>query len=246
MSGKEIQLPGNSRMKKLLGILIILAIVSIVYIPVFQNGFLKTWDDNRYVLENKYIQEISPESVVKMFTVYYDGHYHPLTLLSLAVDYKIGGLEPKTYHITSLILHLVNVILVFSFVFLLFNKRNLLVPLVVSLLFGLGTMNVESVAWISERKNLLYSMFFFASLIAYLKYIELNKRKFYFLSLLFFLFSILSKSMAISLAVTLILIDLYYKRRVLSRKIIIEKLPFFLLAIAFGVVAIFAPKIELG
>jgi len=225
---------------------LILIITIGVYVPVFQNSFLKTWDDNRYVLENKYIQEISPESVIKMVTIYYDGHYHPLTLLSLAVDYKIGGLEPKTYHTTNLILHLINVLLVFGFVYLLFNKKNLLIPLIVGLLFGISTINVESVAWVSERKNLLYSLFFFASLIAYLKYLELNKRKFYFLSLLFFLFSILSKSMAISLAATLILIDLYSKRKVFSQKVIFEKVPFFLLSIVFGVVAVFAQKSSWG
>jgi tetratricopeptide (TPR) repeat protein len=246
MSGKEIQLPGNSRGKMLLWILMILAIVTIVYIPVLQNGFLKTWDDNRYVLENKYIQDLSPGSVIKMFTIYYDGHYHPLTLLSLATDYKIGGLNPKPYHITSLILHLINVILVFGFVYLLFRRQNLLVPIIVSLLFGINTMNVESVAWVSERKNLLYSMFFFASLIAYLKYLELNKKWFYVLSVVFFIFSILSKSMAISLAATLILIDLYNKRNVFSRSVVLEKLPFFLLAFTFGVVAVFAQKSSWG
>jgi tetratricopeptide (TPR) repeat protein len=246
MSGKVILSSGNSPGKMFLWMVIILTIVTIVYIPVFQTGFLKTWDDNRYVLENKYIQELNPESIMKMFTIFYDGHYHPLTLLSLALDYKIGKLDPKTYHTTSLILHLINVILVFIFVYLLFDKKNLIVPLVASLLFGIGTMNVESVSWVSERKNLLYSLFFLASLIAYLKYIVLNKRVFYFVSLLLFLFSILSKSMAISLAVTLILIDLYFKRTIFSRKVIFEKIPFFLFAIAFGVVAVFAQKTSWG
>jgi tetratricopeptide (TPR) repeat protein len=225
---------------------VIVIITLAVYWPVLRNGFLKTWDDNRYVIENKYIQDLNPESVIKMFTIYYDGHYHPLTLLSLSVDYKMGGLNPKTYHLTSLILHLLNVVLVFVFVYLLFNKKNRLVPLVVSLLFGISTMNVESVAWVSERKNLLYSLFFFASLIAYLKYLEIGKRRFYFLSVLLFLFSILSKSMAISLAVTLILIDLFYKRDVFNRKVILEKIPYFALAIAFGIVAVFAQKTSWG
>jgi tetratricopeptide (TPR) repeat protein len=246
MLEKEIQLQEYSRNKLILWIVIILTLVFIVYIPIFQNGFLKTWDDNRYVIENKYIQDLNPESALKMFTIYYDGHYHPLTLLSLAMDYKTGGLNPKTYHITSLFLHLVNVILVFGFVYLLFNKKNLLVPLIVSLLFGISTMNVESVAWISERKNLLYSLFFFASLIAYLKYLEVHKKRYYVLSIVLFLFSILSKSMAISLAAMLILIDLFYKRNVWNRKVIFEKLPFFLLAIAFGVVAVFAQKSSWG
>jgi tetratricopeptide (TPR) repeat protein len=246
MSGREIQSSGHSQGKMLLWMVIILTIITIVYIPVFQNGFLKTWDDNRYVIENKFILDLSPGSALKMFTIYYDGHYHPLTLISLAADYKIGGLNPKTFHITNLILHLINAILIFGFVYLLLKRKDLLVPVVVSLLFSLSTVNVESVAWISERKNLLYSLFFFASLIAYLQYLELNLKGLYFLSLLFFLFSLLSKSMALSLPVTLILTDFFYQRKVLYRKVILEKLPFFFLAIAFGIVAVLAQKSTWG
>jgi protein O-mannosyl-transferase len=246
MLGKEIQLQGFSRNKLILWIVIILTLVFIAYIPIFQNGFLKTWDDNRYVLENKYIQEFNPGSLIKMFTIFYDGHYHPLTLLSLAIDFKIGKLDPTTYHITNLVLHLFNVIIVFLFVYYLFKKKELLIPVVAGLLFGISTIQVESVAWISERKNLLYSLFFFSSLISYLKYIELNRKIFYILSIVLFLFSLLSKSMALSLAATLILIDLFYQRNIFDRKVIMEKIPYFLLAIVFGILAVFAQKSTWG
>ncbi|MCD4682766.1 MAG: tetratricopeptide repeat protein [Bacteroidales bacterium] len=224
----------------------ILLITFLVYWPVLQNDFLKTWDDDRYILENPHIQKLNPTTIGKMFTIYYDGHYHPLTLFSLAIDYQIGSLSPQTYHTSNLILHLINTLLVFWFIFLLFKKKNTVIPLVSALLFGICTMHVETVAWASERKNLLYAFFFFVSIIAYLYYIEKNKKWLYVLSILLFLFSILSKVMAISLFVTFVLVDFYYDRKLLSRKVIVEKIPFFILAVLFGIVAIFAQTSSWG
>jgi tetratricopeptide (TPR) repeat protein len=229
-----------------LWLLLILFLTFLVYLPILQNGFLKTWDDNRYVLENPYIQKINPEAIGKMFTVFYDGHYHPLTLFSLALDHHFGGLTPEIYHVHSLILHLVNTLLVFVFLQLLFRKKSRFIPLVTAFLFGISTTHIETVAWVSERKNLLFALFFFASLISYIRFIETEKKWLYLTSLLLFLLSILSKSSAISLAVTIVLIDLFFRREVFSRRVILEKIPFFLLAIIFGVVAVMAQKTTWG
>jgi protein O-mannosyl-transferase len=232
--------------KYLFWLLLILALVFLDYLPILQNKFLKTWDDNRYVIDNPYIQNLSPEAIGKMFTVYYDGHYHPVTLISLALDHHFGGFSPKVYHVHSLILHLVNTILVFIFLQLLLRKRSRYIPLVTAFLFGISTTHIETVAWVSERKNLLFALFFFTSLISYLRFIETEKKWLYLTSLLLFLLSILSKSTAISFAVTLVLIDLFYRRQVFSRRVIFEKIPFFLLAIIFGIVAIMAQKTTWG
>jgi tetratricopeptide (TPR) repeat protein len=102
-------------------------------------------------------------------------------------------------------------------------------------------MHVESVAWASELKDLLYSLFFLASYIFYLKYVKEQRKRFYFFSLLLFLCSLLSKGMAVSLPVVLLLTD-YFKGRKITRQTVIEKLPFFLLAIIFGIVAVLAQK----
>src|SRR5207249_11582559 len=99
--------------------------------------------------------------------------------------------------------------------------------------FGIHTLHVESVAWISEIKDLLYAGFFLGSCISYLKYIDENKRKFYSYSLLLFLCSLLSKGMAVSLPVVLLLID-FLKERMLTGKIWFEKFPFFILSVIFG------------
>jgi tetratricopeptide (TPR) repeat protein len=213
-----------------------------VYFPVFQNGFLKTWDDNRYIINNPIIQNLGFSNIVQMFSMYYDGHYHPLTLLSLAIDYQVDGLDPVVFHTTNLLLHIGNTLLVFWFVFLLFDRKNLSMAVISALLFGISTMAVESVVWASERKNLLYAFFFFASLVAYLKYLKTENTKYFLFSIFLFLMSLLSKAMALPLVATLIAIDYFYGRKLLSKKTILEKLPFLLLALAFGLVAIFAQK----
>ncbi len=229
-----------------LWILFILIFILLVYLPLHQNNFLISWDDNRYVLDNPHIKALNLNSSIQTFSIFYDGHYHPLTLLSLAVDYQLSGLNPRGYHVTNLVLHLINTFLVFWLVFLLFEKRDRTIPLVTALLFGISTMHVESVAWASERKNLLFATFFLLSLIAYLRYLKTDRTWIYFVALALFVCSLLSKVMAIPLSITLFLVDYFLNRNLLSRKVWLEKIPFLLVAIIFGVVAIIAQKSSWG
>ena len=224
----------------------ILLLVLLVYIPLHQNGFLVSWDDNRYIIDNPYIRSLDLESITQSFEIYYDGHYHPLTLISLAFDYNFFELNPSGYHATNLIFHLFTTFLVFLFVFLLFQKKERTIPLVTALLFGISTMNVESVAWASERKNLLFATFYLLSLILYIRYIKTERVSIYFVALVLFVCSLLSKAMAIPLVITLFLIDYFFSRSLLSRKVLLEKLPFLLTAIVFGVISIFAQKSSWG
>jgi tetratricopeptide (TPR) repeat protein len=165
------------------------------------------------------------------------GHYHPLTLLSYALEYRFFKLNPFAYHLTNLILHLMNGLLVFWLIWML--KGGVLTSLVVSLLFGIHPLHVESVAWISERKDLLCSFFFLGSLIVYLTYLKTRGRRFYFLSLFLFLLSLLSKSMAVTLPLVLVLCD-YRLNRKFDRKSLIEKIPFLVMAFIFVIIASFA------
>src|SRR5260221_4849122 len=212
----------------------ILLITLLVYIPSFKGAFV--WDDNNYIQNNPLITSID---LKVLFSNYVMGNYHPLTMLGYAIEYQFFGLNATGYHVINLLLHLVNVLLVFYTVFYLSNKT--IVALIASLLFGIHPMHVESVAWTSELKDLLYSFFFLASYIFYLKYVKEQNKNFYSFSLLLFLCSLLSKGMAVSLPVVLLLTD-YFKGRKITRQTIIEKLPFFLLAIIFGIVAVLAQK----
>src|SRR5260221_6340426 len=216
------------------GLFIILLIALIAFLPALKAGFV--WDDKNYIQNNPELHSINLKEI---FSSYVLGNYHPLTMLSLAIEYHFWGLNEAGYHIINVLLHLLNIILVFYTIFLLSNKTG--VALIVALLFGIHPMHVESVAWASELKDLLYTFFFLASYILYLKYIKSNKNKFLFYALLLFMFSLLSKAMAVSLPLLLLLTD-YFKGRKINIKILLEKLPFFILAVIFGVVAIHAQK----
>ncbi|MFZ4523191.1 MAG: tetratricopeptide repeat protein [Bacteroidales bacterium] len=215
-----------------LGIILLVTLVS--FLPTLQNGFV--WDDQYYIISNSLLK---PVNLTAIFSQNVGGNYHPLTILVLAAEFHLFGLHETGYHAVSILLHLLNVILVFYAVFLLSEKAG--IALVAALLFGIHPMHVESVAWVSERKDLLYTFFFLASYIFYLRYTGTNRKKYLAFALGLFLLSLLSKAMAASLPVLLILTD-YYKGRAVNMRSLLEKAPFFLLALIFGVVAILAQK----
>ena len=159
-------------------------------------------------------------------------------MLSYSLEYHFWGLSTLGYHLVNILLHLLNTVLVFYVVFLLSKKPE--VACIASLLFGIHPMHVESVAWVSERKDLLYAFFYLASYICYLSF-QHRQKKYYFYCLLLFLLSLLSKATAASLPLLLLLTD-YYKDRKINFKIILEKVPFFVLSVIFGIVAVAAQK----
>ena len=224
-------------------LLVILTITA--YFPAFNNG-ITNWDDDSYVINNPTLKEISIENTKQVFSEYYMGNYHPLAMLSLSLDYQIGGenaegdINAWIYHFTNILLHIINSLLVLWFVYLLLGRFNIAVT--AALLFAVHTLHVESVAWISERKDVLYALFFIASLIAYVYYLKNKNIKYYVFSLLLFILSLLSKGQAVSLAVTLIAIDYLFKRNLPDKKVIAEKIPFFILALIFGIAAVYAQK----
>jgi len=189
----------------ILYVLSLLLLTTIIYFKSVNFEFIN-WDDDRNVYENPDIRSLSSQNIQKIFRTAYLNMYQPLTTLSYAVEYKIKGANPHIYHLHNLILHLLNTLLVFIFVFLLI--RHSLVSALVAFLFALHPMHVESVAWITERKDVLYSFNYLLSLIAYILYLRKNRSViWYILSLVFFLFSLLSKSAAITLPLILFLID---------------------------------------
>jgi protein O-mannosyl-transferase len=205
-----------------------------VFSPSLDDGFTN-WDDNFYVTQNPLVINNSVP-VATIFETPVDLNYHPITVLSLALNYQSGKLDPSGYHLENLILHLLNTILVFLFIFLL-TRRNLLMAAIVSLFFGIHPMHVESVTWVSERKDVLYVFFFLSGLIAYLRYSETKKIAWYFFTLLLFILSCLSKGMAVVFPVILLLTD-YLKGVKRERRLLTEKIPFFILSIIFGIIAI--------
>jgi protein O-mannosyl-transferase len=185
----------------------ILILVFIAFIPTLNNDFIPSWDDHIYVTDNLMIRHLDFASIKGFFSTAINGTYVPLTLLSFAIEYRFFGLDPLPYHVTNLLLHLACTLLVFRLFRLL--KVDPVYAAVGALFFGIHPMHVESVAWITERKDLLYGIFYLASLVAYINHIN-NPRsrwKWISLSLFFFCLSLFSKIQAVTLPLSLFLID---------------------------------------
>jgi len=213
--------------------LLIILLCIIVFSPIFNNGFTN-WDDPTYIENNHLIKDLSGENISKIFSEPYFSNYQPIHLLSYAIEYHFFQLNPAGYHIVSLIMHLIVVLLIIQLSFILVKEKW--VAYTSGLLFALHPMHVESVAWASERKDLLYAIFFFTALIYYCYYLQKRENKFLYLTFFFFLLSAFSKAMAASFPLALIAYDLFYKRKDIKR-LVLEKIPFLLVAVIFGFIS---------
>jgi protein O-mannosyl-transferase len=231
--------PSSRLRNRFLGI--ILLATFLVYLPVFSpDKTFTNWDDPGYVTEQVLVKDFNSKRIKELFNpaTHVMLNYHPLTMLSLALDYKLGydkktgKLSIRPFVISNLLFHLINAGLVFAFVLLLLDNK-LWAATLAGLWFGIHPMHVESVAWISERKDVLYGFFFFAGLISYLIYLKQNKTKFLIFSFLLFTASCLSKAMATPFPVVLLLID-WFRGRKFTTRVWMEKIPFFLLSLLIG------------
>ncbi|RLD31797.1 MAG: hypothetical protein DRI83_11840 [Bacteroidetes bacterium] len=214
----------------------ILLITFLAYLPSLNNGFTN-WDDPEQVIENRDIQELSFSNTSGIFSTFYVGMYQPVTTQVYGVVYSIFGADALAFHSVSLLLHLLNVILVFLLVRK-FSRRDSL-ALITAALFALNPMQTESVAWISAMSNLLYTTFYLAGLITYIDYVRRKQTKNLLFTLSFFMLSLLSKPAAVTFPIVIFLADLYFRRRI-SVRLILEKAPFLLLSLAIGLLIIFA------
>ncbi len=217
---------------------LIFAIIAtiIAFIPSLQNDFV-TWDDDVNILKNPNLQVFDWRSIKGIFTDTVIGNYNPLAIFSLAVEKAIFGLNATVIHVNNLILHLICVFFVYKI-----GRQLKLSPIaagVVALLFGIHPMRVESVAWVTERKDVLYGTFYFAAIFTYIKYIFSDKKRTIFvgLTLLLFLLSLLSKIQAVALPLSLLAIDFWLKRE-LTIQLVLEKIPYFVGSLFFGLAGI--------
>ena len=143
----------------------IIFVTAIIYLKALQNGFTNI-DDDYYIVNNPYLRDFSLNGIVAIFTHFYSFNYHPFTSLTNLIEYKLFGLNPLPYHFVNVCLHLLNIWLVYVLAQLLSSKRS--TALIVCILFAIHPLHVESVAWVAERKDVLYTFFYFSSLITYL------------------------------------------------------------------------------
>jgi len=228
----------NKHLRILLAVFLLLGMTVFSFYPSLDNGFTN-WDDPGHLLENDVVKELSTANLKRIFSSYIGENYYPFTILSYAIEYHFSGLNPKIYHATNLILHLLNVLLVYWLIFLM-TKRHI-AAWIVAFLFAVHPTNVEPVAWISSRKDVLFSVFYLGALISYVFYLKrpLQQRKFFWFSLILFVFSFLSKPVAASFPFLLLVFDYYFERK-WEKKVFLEKVPFLIIAIIFGIVAYIA------
>lgn len=217
-----------------IGGIVLFLFTFILFSPTLKYDFVN-WDDDVNITENETIQKLDKEHVKAIFTTSVIGGYNPLTTLTFAIEYHFVGEKAGLYHFNNILLHALCTLLVF----ILFYRLGLsfFSSFLIALLFGMHPMRVESVAWITERKDVLFGTFFLSSLILYLRYLKEQKALYFILSLFVFVLSLLSKIQAVALPLVLLLIDYWFKRDV-SKKLILEKIPFFALALLTGIVGI--------
>jgi protein O-mannosyl-transferase len=233
-----------------LPIVAVLIVTFFAFLPTFQNDFVN-WDDDVNILKNKNLNSFTFQNIVNIFTSNIMGGYNPLPIFTFAIEKALIGTDSLAtlIHADNLILHLVNVFLVYRLVGLMgFSRWS---ALVVALLFGIHPMRVESVAWATERKDVLFGLFYFASLIQYTKYLKsdtysmtkgLMNRHFLWAFALFVL-ALFSKVQAVSLPLSMLAMDYYFKRP-LNFKLLLEKTHFFLGSLAMGLGTIMLLKAE--
>src|SRR5437870_3095596 len=239
---------------------VLIALVTFAaFLPTLQNQFV-TWDDGKNFLENAHYRGLGWTHIRWMWTTHL-GHYIPLTWMTLGLDYLLWGMNPFGYHLTNLLLHAANAV-VFFFV----ARRILTLALpspserghalavaagFAALVFAIHPLRVESVAWVTERRDVLSGLFYLSAILMYLRACERGARGrgWYWAAVGLFAGALLSKSMVVNLPFVLLILDVYPLRRLggfvgwwsePARRIYIEKIPFVLLAAAASAIAVMA------
>ena len=237
-----------------------MAAVVAAFFPALANEFVN-WDDDLNLTDNPYWRGLGPAQLRWMFTVMHGGHYQPLSWVSYAIDYQIWGLQPFGFHLTNLVLHAANAVVFWLVVMELLRaaappakgEPANTVPLaaaVGALFFAVHPLRVESVAWASERRDVLAGFFFLLTVLAYLRAARDPARRLPHLAVatVCFALSLLSKAWAITLPAVLLVLDAYPLRRLGAGRpvgpVLSEKIPFVVVAVAAATLALLAQNVE--
>src|ERR1700674_2211584 len=205
VSASSSKLFQSSTKRTLVWCLLLTVVVLVFYNPVIHNGFLN-YDDDQYITQNPHVWAGLTWATVKWaFTTYHLANWHPLTWLSHALDCELFGLNPVGHHYVNVLLHAANVVLLFLLLQSATGYRWR--SLMVAALFALHPINVESVAWAAERKNVLSMMFFLLALYAYVWYTRRPGIRRYAAVACFFALALLSKPQEIAFPFLLLLWD---------------------------------------
>jgi len=240
---------------ELLVCLFLVIAILFVYWQVRNFSFVN-YDDGQYVTENRYVQDgLTLKSIAWAFTTVHMSNWHPLTWISHMLDYQLYGMSPGQHHLTNVLFHILNTLLLF----LVFRRMTgeLWKSGFVAALFALHPLHTESVAWVAERKDVLSTFFWILTIWCYARYVEHSERDRYLLMVLFFILGLLAKPMLVTLPFIMLLFDYwplnrfefgssgdssYPIQKSFNFGLILEKIPLFILSTASCVVTYFAQK----
>lgn len=231
---------------------LMLFVVALCFWPVLNADFVD-WDDGALIVANQNYRGLSWRNIEWMFTTCHLGPYQPLSWMTLAVDYIFWKMDPFGYHLTNLLLHLANTVvmyfLIMTVLLLVFAdskpdiSRLRLAALFGALMFAVHPLRVESVAWVSERRDVLCGFFLLLTVMAYFKIhaSAAGRRRWYCMALFFFTLSLLAKAWGMTLPLVLLALDIYPLRRLSSfrdcKSLLVEKIPYLILAAGTMVIA---------
>jgi tetratricopeptide (TPR) repeat protein len=224
-------------------VLFLVAVAIVVFLPVKDFDFV-SFDDAIHISDNLYVRAgLTAQGIKWAFTTTIEGNWIPLMWLSHMLDAALYGTHPGGHHLSNLILHILNIVVLF----LLFNEMTGEVwkSAFIAALFAFHPAHVESVAWVSERKDLLSAFFWFIAMLAYVKYAARPSLKRYMYVAVLFVLGLMSKPMLVTLPFVLLLIDNWPLGRLRETglaRLIIEKIPLFAIAGVFSVITYYAQK----
>jgi tetratricopeptide (TPR) repeat protein len=208
---------------------LLLSVTLVIYIPAMKAGFI--WDDDSYLLNNQNLLSLNGLWNIWFSTT--SPQYYPLVFTTFWIEQHLWGLAPAGYHIVNVLLHVSNSLLLWAIL----RKLNIRYAFLGGLLFAIHPVQVESVAWVTERKNVLSAFFYFLAALSFLKYEEKGARRHYLASLALFIPALLSKTVTCSLPVALLVVR-WMRGEKINLRYLLRLAPFFLAGLAMGLVTI--------
>ncbi len=227
---KQLQIPA-------VRFFLFIGLTFLVYYPAIHAGFV--WDDDDYVTANRLLHTL--DGLWRIWTTFETTQYYPLVFTTFWLEYQLWELHPMGYHINNILLHAFNAMLVG------FLLQRLKVPGAwwIAMIFAIHPTHVESVAWVTERKNVLSGIFYLLALWAYLQFDSTRRHRWYALSLGLFVLALFSKTVTSTLPAIIGLVLLYQHRR-LSLQDVFRLIPYFVLGLAMGLVTAWLERTQVG
>ena len=216
----KIQLPA--------GVVLVVLVCLVAYVPAIRSGFV--WDDDAMLTENIVLKE---HGLYRSWFSADQPNYWPMTWTSYRLEHKFWKLNPAGYHITNILIHTACALLIWRILV----QLNVPAAFAAALIFAVHPVNVESVAWIAQRKTVLAMLFFLLSLFYYLRFDQTGKRVFYVLSVTLFILAMLSKGSVVGLPVV-ILLCIWWLHKAIARQDILRSIPFFVISAVMSIVEI--------